>query len=363
MRRYRRRKKNDHDLDYSLSQLIESYQTVIEQYLISQHSELTPTYFNNMHSPIETSYLARFGRYIKKFFKWSTKVSIYAFSCIGLLFTAVYVGMQFGVFNVQGSITQRDSFYGNLTKIAPTASVTPVIPSTTSSITAPTLNCSQQNSNCAWVSSPEWGTVDAGLIKDSGIINEVASQTGVSARMIIASVAPEQLRLFTSEREIYEKYFQPLKVLGSMTDFSLGIAGVKQQTANQIEANLSDVNSPFYPGPGYSELITYPAGASHATALYDRLTSNNHYYDYLYVGLFIKELESQWLKAGYNIDQRPDVITTLYNIGIDKSVPKSDPEAGGATIMVNNQSYSFGELGTLIYNSDQLTSVFPAQTN
>ena len=217
----------------------------------------------------------------------------------------------------------------------------------------------QSVSNCAWISSPEWATVDAGLTKDSGVINEAATQTDVSVRMIIATVSPEQLRFFTSERGVFETYFQPLKILGSMTDFSLGVAGIKQQTANQIEANANDVSSPFYPGPGYSNLISYPVDASQSAIQYDRLTSSNHYYDYLYVGLFIKELETQWLKAGYDISQRPDVITTLYNIGMNHSLPKPNPEAGGSTITLNNQTYSYGELGTLIYNSDQLLSVFP----
>jgi hypothetical protein len=172
------------------------------------------------------------------------------------------------------------------------------------------------------------------------------------------SIWNRQLRLFTSEREIFESYFQPLKILGSMTDFSLGVAGIKQATANLIEQYAQNPNSPFYPGIKYSNIITYPPDVSHAALQYDRLTSSNHYFDYLYVGLFIKEIEAQWLKAGYNIDQRPDVITTLYNIGFNYSVPKADPQTGGSTITVNNQSYSYGELGTLIYNSGILSSSF-----
>ena len=72
-------------------------------------------------------------------------------------------------------------------------------------------------------------------------------------------------------------------------------------------------------------LFSYPVDASQSAIQYDRLTSSNHYYDYLYVGLFIKELETQWLKAGYDISQRPDVITTLYNIGMNHSLPKPNP--------------------------------------
>lgn len=143
-----------------------------------------------------------------------------------------------------------------------------------------------------------------------------------------------------------------------MSQFSLGVAGIKQQTANLVESYADNINSPFFPGPDYASLITYPAGASHSSTQYDRLTSSNHYYDYLYTALIIKELESQWLNAGYNISERPDVVTTLFNIGFSHSQPKSNPQMGGSTITINGQSYSFGELGTLYYNSNQLTQVF-----
>jgi hypothetical protein len=348
---------NDHDY---LNYLINSYQTIIEQYINNQSNGLEINNLNNSPRRATRNYSYILIRSLGKTLRWSTRLSIGLFTCIGLLFTSVYIGMRFGMFNVQGSISQRDSFYGNLTKVAPLPSTTAAID--TSSFTTAALGCNQSSSNCAWINSPEWVTVSAGLIKDSEVINEAATQTGVSARMIASSIAPEQLRLFTSEREVYESYFQPLKILGSMTDFSLGVAGIKQQTASQIEANADNVSSAFYPGPGYSNLITYPVGSSQSTVQYNRLTSTDHYYDYLYVGLFIKELDAQWLKAGYDISQRPDVITTLYNIGMSHSIPKPNPEAGGATITVNNQSYSYGELGTLIFNSNQLISVFPQPT-
>jgi hypothetical protein len=281
---------------------------------------------------------------IKGSLRWATRLAIAVFTIIGVVFTAVYIGMNHGTFNVRGSITERNAFYGSLVKAE-----TP----------ATSLSCTQSVHDCAWASSPQWATINAGLTKDASQINEAAGQTGVSARMIASAVVPEQLRFFTSEREVFEKYFQPLKILGSMSEFSLGVAGVKQQTADTIEENAANINSPFYAGPAYANIISYPTGTSHATVQFDRLTSTDQYYDYLYVGLYIKEIETQWQKAGYNISERPDVVTTLYNIGFSKSQPKPDPQTGGSTITVGGQSYSFGELGTLFYNSNQLTAIFP----
>jgi hypothetical protein len=270
--------------------------------------------------------------------------------------------MQLGVFDVRGSITQRNEFYGSLIKDIPKVPA-PVIYtkplSTASSAAASTINCAQSVHDCAWAGSVQWDVVNAGLTKDASEINQAASKVGVSPRMIAAAIVPEQLRLFTSERETFEKYFQPLKVLGSMSEFSLGVAGIKQQTADLIEQYDNDQTSVFYPGSAYANLISYPTDRSQASLVFDQLTSNNHYYDYLYVGLFIKEVEAQWQKSGYDISQRPDVITTIYNIGFDHSDPKPNPEMGGSDITVGGQTYSFGELGTLFYNSNQLASIFP----
>lgn len=293
------------------------------------------------------------------------KLVVYGLALVGSVFIIVYFGMQLGVFNVRGSITQRNQFYGSLSKNtvkipAPVIYTKPAVSSTTAS--ASTINCAQSVHDCAWASSKQWVTVNDGLTKDASEIDQAANKTGVSARMIAAAIVPEQLRLFTSERETFERYFQPLKALGSMSEFSLGVAGIKQQTANLIEQYDDTPSSVFYPGASYSNLITYPNSSSHSRTVFDRLTSSDHYYSFLYVGLFIKEVEAQWQKSGYNISQRPDVITTLYNIGFSHSQPKSNPEMGGSDVSVGGQTYSFGELGTLFYNSNQLTNLFPVST-
>jgi hypothetical protein len=213
---------------------------------------------------------------------------------------------------------------------------------------------------CPWNKSEEWGVVRAGLSKDSAVIDKVAVETGVPARMIAAAVAPEQLRFFSSERESFKKYFEPLKTLGSMSQFSLGVAGIKQATADHIEQYTIDTNSPYYAGPGMSTLVAYPGGIKKDSVLYDRLSnSKNHYYSYLYAALFIKEIENQWQKQGFDITARPDVVTTLFNIGFEASKPKANPQIGGTPITLNRTGYTFGELGTAFYLSDELTAVFP----
>jgi hypothetical protein len=280
------------------------------------------------------------------------------FALEGFFFTAVFVVMQFGLLNVRGSIDSRNKFFSTLPKSEVNAATIPKKATATS--------CIQQGSNgeavpvCAWNQSEEWATVRAGLQKDQAIINDVSIKTGIPSRLIASAVAPEQLRFFSSNRETYKKYFEPLKILGSMSQFSLGISGIKQETAKTIERYTIDKNSPFYAGDGMADLVAYPSGSSQSSALYSRLTdSKNHYYSYLYTAIYLKEIEAQWRSQGYEVVQRPDVLDTLFNIGFAKSQPKATPQIGGTAITLSGTTYSYGELGTDFYLSDELTKVFP----
>jgi hypothetical protein len=73
----------------------------------------------------------------------------------------------------------------------------------------------------------------------------------------------------------------------------------------------------------------------------------------------MKQIESQWRNAGYDISTRPDIFATLYNLGFYYSVPKADPKAGGAVIPVNDIEYTFGDLGYEFYYSGELSDIFP----
>ncbi len=72
-----------------------------------------------------------------------------------------------------------------------------------------------------------------------------------------------------------------------------------------------------------------------------------------------KELLNQWQKAGYDISGRPELESTLYNIGFQNSHPNASPKSGGSVITVNGTTYSFGALAAEFYNSQELVEYFP----
>lgn len=274
--------------------------------------------------------------------KWAAISVVLVFAAIGAAFVGVYFAMQYGLLNVRGSIAERNAFFG-------TASSTPKVTC---------INIDQKT--CAWNQTPEWDTVLGGLTKDAHVINRVAGETGISARMIATVVVPEQTRFFTSNREVFKRYFEPLKILGSLSQFSLGVSGIKEETANKIERYAVDASSPFYPGDGIAQLIAYPDGVDHDSELFNRLTdANDHYYSLLYTALYIKEIKEQWKRAGFDISDNPGAVATLFNVGFQASNPNAHPRTGGAVIETGGRQYAYGELGSLFYDSDELTDVFP----
>jgi len=211
----------------------------------------------------------------------------------------------------------------------------------------------------SWMSSSEWETLRDALVKDKDVIAQASHDSGVPARLIVSTVISEQFRYFTANRESYKRYFEPLKVLGNGTKFSYGVAGVKFETARVIEANLKDKNSPYYLGADYEGILNY-GDANPETELMGRLTdSKNHYYSYMYTAVFLKEIMHQWEAAGYPVNDRPEVLATLFNLGFNKSVPKENPEVGGSTITIDDRDYTFGGLSYEFYYSGELLDIFP----
>lgn len=211
-----------------------------------------------------------------------------------------------------------------------------------------------------WAESDEWAVIRSAFIRDQDIIRKAAADAGISPRLLLGGILGEQFRFFTSSRDSFKSYFEPLKILATLSKFSYGIAGLKPDTAKRIEENLKNPNSVFYLGKDMESVITYPEGANEESTRFERITeTKNTYYPYLYAGLFMRQVIEQWKRSGYDISNRPEVLSTLYNLGFNRSIPKADPSAGGAPITVGGTEYNFGQLGYEFYYSGELSQEFP----
>lgn len=218
-----------------------------------------------------------------------------------------------------------------------------------------------------WMNVQEWKYFKEAVAKDKKWIDSAGMVAGVEPRMIVACLVGEQVRLFNSRRERFKDYIAPLKTLALETNLSYGVTGIKENTAMRIEHYLRDVNSPFYLGPDHEHLLDYDSLKNYTNNLNDTMSVrvqrlvqfNNHYYSYLYAGLFIKQIKTQWEKAGHPIDRRPEILASLFNLGYSKSKPNPTPQVGGSVFKVNDEQYTFGAVAFEFYYSGEMSDLFP----
>lgn len=258
----------------------------------------------------------------------SFKVGVYFFAVVGLVLTLGYFAVKFGLTNTTGIIDkQREGFFDKT---------------------------NVDSLNLKWNKGEEWQVLKEALIRDKDVLEKVEIETGVPSRLVVSVVLVEQLRLFNSEREVFKQVFAPLKILGTQSQFSWGVSGIKPETAKLTEKYLKDKTSIYYMGTEYENILDFKTEKIDEER-FARLTNfKDRYYSYLYTAIHIKELAMGWKNSGFDISNKPEILGTLFNIGFENSVPKADPIMGGAEIDINGINYSFGRLAGEFYYSTEL---------
>ena len=255
-------------------------------------------------------------------------VFIYAFAVIGFILVVGYGAVRFGFTNTPGIIDRQSDFF-------------------------------QKKTEAVWSVGEEWETFKTAVLRDKDSILKAGKDSSVRPRLIFSLLAVEQLRLYHTNRALFKEAFAPLKLLGNQSQFSWGVMGIKQETAIEIEKHLKDTASPYYPGTAFEKLLDFETPDRDTERFNRIIDENNRYYSYLYAGLYIREIETQWKRAGFDISNRPEILATLFNIGFEHSNPNSNPQTGGSAIEINGKTYSFGGLAGEIYFSDELLTELP----
>lgn len=210
-----------------------------------------------------------------------------------------------------------------------------------------------------WMNIMEWDDFKLSVKKDSALIDSAARVCDVEPRLIVSVLLGEQMRLFNSTREVYKKVISPLKILSVEAKFSLGVTGIKEETALKVERFLKDSFSPFYLGNKYKDVLKFYTSDPNRERFSRLVNYKNHLYSYLYAAIILRQLREQWRKAGFDISERPEILATLYNVGFEYSKPGPSPRVGGSKISINDKSYSFGALAYEFYYSGELLKEFP----
>ncbi len=212
----------------------------------------------------------------------------------------------------------------------------------------------------SWQNGEPWKIIREAVVRDREVIHRAATEVGIQPRLLLSVAIVEQLRLYYTQRELFEKVFKPLKILANANKMAWGVMAIKEKMAIETENHLKDSSSSFYLGSDFSTLLDFPEDVDKNKERYFRLTNkDSHYYSYLYGALILRQFQLEWEQAGYPIQYRPEIIATLFNIGFHNSEPKENPKVGGSTIVIDGDKYYFGSLAFEFYYSGELSKEFP----
>ena len=107
---------------------------------------------------------------------------------------------------------------------------------------------------------------------------------------------------------------------------SIGFCQVKMKTAYWIEVQLSDSKSSYFPGKKYSRLLKVSKSPEE---IIKKLQSDS--LNIFYAAAYLRIMQSRWSKANCSIDDKPEILGTLYSTGlfhIDgiERKPRKNPE-------------------------------------
>ncbi|OFZ63792.1 MAG: hypothetical protein A3D92_05965 [Bacteroidetes bacterium RIFCSPHIGHO2_02_FULL_44_7] len=220
-----------------------------------------------------------------------------------------------------------------------------------------------------WSNYKVWDEFCLAVLRDSAAIDSASRISGVESRLIVMCLVGEQVRMFNSGRERFKQYVYPFSRVMLANNRGYGVTSILEHTALKIESNLTNKKSPFYPGDYFAKCLNYNDSfpslvvdsiEAHKHKTIQRLIQGgDHFYSYLYTGFLLRQYYAQWIRAGYDISNRPEVLGTLFNIGFHKSVPKAKPEAGGSAFNVGGKDYTFGGLCFEFYYSGAMIKEFP----
>ena len=107
---------------------------------------------------------------------------------------------------------------------------------------------------------------------------------------------------------------------------SIGFCQVKMKTAYWVEVQLNDSKSSYFPGKKYSRLLKVSKSPEE---IIKKLQSDS--LNIFYAAAYLRIMQSRWSKANCSIDDKPEILGTLYSTGlfhIDgiERKPRKNPE-------------------------------------
>ncbi|HEX2868159.1 MAG TPA: hypothetical protein VHO03_14030 [Ignavibacteriales bacterium] len=167
-------------------------------------------------------------------------------------------------------------------------------------------------------------------------INKASLLLEIDPRILKAVIYTERTMNFDWEDEAFDNILARIGL-----NSSLGFCQVKLKTAYWIEHQMNIPESIFYPGDKFKGVLNVSKSPEELI-----VKLNSDYQNILYAAAYIKIMLTRWSKSGFPIDNKPEIIGTLYFAGLftrsgEERKPRTNPEASRYGMMVKENSYLF----------------------
>jgi hypothetical protein len=145
-------------------------------------------------------------------------------------------------------------------------------------------------------------------IKDRAtLIGHASSLFGVNPAFLSAVIYTERALNYDWTDQTYDLFLFEKLGLNS----SIGFCQIKIKTAYFIEYQFKHADAPYFPGRKFAPLIALSGSKNE---LLQKITDDS--LNICYAAAYLRMMLSRWAKAGHPIEDRPDVLGTLYSTGL-----------------------------------------------
>lgn len=172
-------------------------------------------------------------------------------------------------------------------------------------------------------------------------IKETSKTLNIDYKIVISCILTEQTRYSMTQRWFIKQYLKRTPFLFSMTSMSYGVWWIKSFTAEKIIKDAKKY--------GYLEESLKKHEKTKWESFWKNILTNSKY-EWVYPSYLVKNVITRWGKEGIDIKSNYWVIRTLYNFwNIETKKPHSSPKAGGADIVIKQNTFNFWWLGESFY--------------
>ncbi|MBU1681168.1 MAG: hypothetical protein KKD86_20300 [Bacteroidetes bacterium] len=140
------------------------------------------------------------------------------------------------------------------------------------------------------------------------LLKSASKMFDINSKILSSIIYTERTLNYSWEDDALDRYLADASL-----NSSIGFCQVKLKTAYWIEVQLNDSNSAYFPDKKYKwklSLSNTPEEIIHKL--------ENDSLNIMYASAYLRIIMSLWEKAGFPIDDRADILGTLYSTGLFK---------------------------------------------